>query len=544
MVKGDRVTGFTLLELIVFIVVAGIFIPLAYVAFMAVARGSMTPENVMTARFLAEGKLEDITKDTYLNLQGEQASYSAVPGYAGYQWRWTIQLAAYRGRTTHVNPTVGLPEQWMASTPTHPVDYRVGDHVIPVNTACPTTHFYRCVPVTRWQSLTVHAVETYVSPTQPNNYSYRCTTRSISPSTFSQWEPGHPYTVGSFIVPTAWNGHAYVCTTAGTSGPTEPSSWPTNPQAILNEGFVAWREATLTTNVVEPSWGSADQVDDGTITWMRETMHSGATEPTWPCTLGMEIDDGTLRWKESTAYKHITVCVGSPRATSTWPTQLSPQDREHIHKMNRGFTLIELVVVIVISSIVSVFTFSFIYHSIRTYNLLRTQRQLYEDGAYALERITRDLRDASFNVSAGAGISFMKPSWSALQAPNVVDRNPFVRYYRSGTDLYRCSDTTSDSVCLSNPSVSPTNKLLASNIGTFTVQLNDQGTACPSSNLPACQDDSFTITIGLAKDSQSLTLSTTVTPKNYCTGGTSAGSCSSNDYANRSFNGDYSDVVN
>jgi len=58
--------------------------------------------------------------------------------------------------------------------------------------------------------------------------------------------------------------------------------------------------------------------------------------------------------------------------------------------MNRGFTLIELILVIVISSIVSVFTFSFIYHSIQTYRIVRTQSQLHQEGSYALERLTRE----------------------------------------------------------------------------------------------------------------------------------------------------------
>ena len=50
MTKGARVRGFTLIELIVFIVVAGIFIPMAYIAFMAAARGSLSPEAVVNCK--------------------------------------------------------------------------------------------------------------------------------------------------------------------------------------------------------------------------------------------------------------------------------------------------------------------------------------------------------------------------------------------------------------------------------------------------------------------------------------------------------------
>lgn len=310
MTKGAQDRGFTLIELIVFIIVAGIFIPMAYIAFMAAARGSLSPEAVVNARFLAERKLEDITKDTYLNLQAEQASYIAVPGYTGYQWRWTIQSIAYQGHTTHESPTLGAPETWQATTV-----YRVGDYVQPSTTDCQSPLYYRCVPRNRWQSLTVYTAGAYISPTLPNNYSYRCTDRPILASTFPQWQPNHLYSVGAFVLPSIGNGHAYVCVTAGTSGSTEPSPWPTSPHAFLNEGSVLWREATLTTYAVEPSWGSANQLDDGTITWMREMMQSGAIVPSssWPCTSSGELDDGTLRWKESTSYKRITVYVREPK---------------------------------------------------------------------------------------------------------------------------------------------------------------------------------------------------------------------------------------
>ena len=99
--------------------------------------------------------------------------------------------------------------------------------------------------------------------------------------------------------------------------------------------------------------------------------------------------------------------------------------------MRKGFTLIELIIVIVISSMVGVFTFSFIYSSIQTYRLMRTQSQIYQEASYVLDRITRELRDATYNLSSTGGISFTK----AHQTP--ADSNTFVRYYQSGTSLFR-----------------------------------------------------------------------------------------------------------
>jgi prepilin-type N-terminal cleavage/methylation domain-containing protein len=107
--------------------------------------------------------------------------------------------------------------------------------------------------------------------------------------------------------------------------------------------------------------------------------------------------------------------------------------------MKKGFTLIELILVIVIGSIVSVFTFSFIYNSIQTYRLMRTQRQLHQEGAYALERITRELRDASYGVNVTGGISFMKahqtpadmPLQSWVVSDQQVNRHQHINVYYS-----------------------------------------------------------------------------------------------------------------
>jgi len=193
--------------------------------------------------------------------------------------------------------------------------------------------------------------------------------------------------------------------------------------------------------------------------------------------------------------------------------------------------------VIVISSMVSVFTFSFIYNSIQTYRLTRTQRQLYQEASFVFERISRELRDATYNLSSAGGISFTK----AHRTP--ADPNTFVRYYQSGTSLYRCSDSVSGLICLVNPGFSPTNRPIMSNVSTFTIQRNMNGEPCGTSNAPNCQDDSFSITLELIKEGQTFTIGTTITPRKYCSNGASATSCPSQDYLNRSFNGDYRDVV-
>lgn len=77
---------------------------------------------------------------------------------------------------------------------------------------------------------------------------------------------------------------------------------------------------------------------------------------------------------------------------------------------NKGFTIIELVTVIVVLSILGVFTFSFMDNAIKTYSLIKEQSPLYADGAYIMERITRELSDATIISTTDIP---QYPSWSS-----------------------------------------------------------------------------------------------------------------------------------
>jgi len=157
-------------------------------------------------------------------------------------------------------------------------------------------------------------VNGFVSPTIPNNRSYRATTRLLS--SFPPWQASRPYVLGDYAVPTVSNGHSYRCTGAGTSGAVEPDPWPLT--GFLTDGSVTWIEDTntLTTGNVEPSpWleNPGDSLNDGSITWLTEQMRSASTEPSWPQTRSATANDGALRWQESTSYKVITVYVREPK---------------------------------------------------------------------------------------------------------------------------------------------------------------------------------------------------------------------------------------
>ena len=57
--------GFTLIELIIFIIVGGILLPLAMIAFTSAMKGASTPDYMIKARFYAEQKMEELTKDRF-----------------------------------------------------------------------------------------------------------------------------------------------------------------------------------------------------------------------------------------------------------------------------------------------------------------------------------------------------------------------------------------------------------------------------------------------------------------------------------------------
>ena len=76
---------------------------------------------------------------------------------------------------------------------------------------------------------------------------------------------------------------------------------------------------------------------------------------------------------------------------------------------SKGFTLIEIIIVIVVLSIVSAITIKFLTDSLRVYTMTVNQKTLFDEGKLALERMCRDIRDGrSISVpAAGASNSYI-----------------------------------------------------------------------------------------------------------------------------------------
>jgi type II secretory pathway pseudopilin PulG len=93
MTKNSR--GFTLIEIIILIVMAGILLPVIIIPFVTGIKESGKPEMATKAMYLAHQRMEEFTKFQYsdpaLNPTGLTA-YAAIPGNSGYEWQWEITL--------------------------------------------------------------------------------------------------------------------------------------------------------------------------------------------------------------------------------------------------------------------------------------------------------------------------------------------------------------------------------------------------------------------------------------------------------------------
>ncbi len=88
-----RSKGFTLIEIIILIVMAGILLPVIIVPFVTGVRGSGKPEMVTTAMYLAHQRMEELMKYDYGTMPDLDPTAGFVPfptGVANYQGEYEI----------------------------------------------------------------------------------------------------------------------------------------------------------------------------------------------------------------------------------------------------------------------------------------------------------------------------------------------------------------------------------------------------------------------------------------------------------------------
>ena len=235
--------------------------------------------------------------------------------------------------------------------------------------------------------------------------------------------------------------------------------------------------------------------------------------------------------------------------------------------MNRGFTLIEMALTMIVLGVLSAFTFSVIWQ----YSSLYADAKggyIYGEASAALERMSRELIDAgNIDRTGFTGSPLTTTTYIGFQPGNatpadktsglsgVSDLYPgdpsgayWVQYCvctpANGTrSLYRVASASSfgGNACATCPPAKggtiKSGALMSASISQqgFAVQYNQAGIAS--------DNDSYTITLGLmsnraAPERSSITLVTRVTPRN-CAPSTSGGEGS-----DRSFSGGYYDEIN
>jgi prepilin-type N-terminal cleavage/methylation domain-containing protein len=86
--------GFTLIEIIILIVIAGIILPVIIVPFVTSVKDSGKPEVVNIAIYLAHRRMEELMKFQYgdATLNPVALTPYAGTGVTGYDWQWEIVL--------------------------------------------------------------------------------------------------------------------------------------------------------------------------------------------------------------------------------------------------------------------------------------------------------------------------------------------------------------------------------------------------------------------------------------------------------------------
>jgi prepilin-type N-terminal cleavage/methylation domain-containing protein len=103
---------------------------------------------------------------------------------------------------------------------------------------------------------------------------------------------------------------------------------------------------------------------------------------------------------------------------------------------NRGYTLIEIIIVIVILGIIGGFTFQMVGAGVQAFKKSSGRKDLYDQGRLALERMVRELRDGKEITDCSSSSITFKKAHPAQAADNIEE----VKFELVGTDLKRVGD--------------------------------------------------------------------------------------------------------
>jgi len=159
---------------------------------------------------------------------------------------------------------------------------------------------------------------------------------------------------------------------------------------------------------------------------------------------------------------------------------------------SKGFTLIEMIVVIVILSMGAAITIFFLVDSLRIYTMTVNQKTLLDEGKLGLERMCRDIRDGKSITSPSPGASRSSIAFTRTNATAQDSADESLTFELNGSTLRK--------VKASNP------YNMASNVSTFTVT---RGAAATNNE----NEITLVLTLSLVSG-ENVTLRTKIYPKN------------------------------
>lgn len=104
-------------------------------------------------------------------------------------------------------------------------------------------------------------------------------------------------------------------------------------------------------------------------------------------------------------------------------------------KMQRGFTLVEMVVYAAILGIIAVLSISSMFAMTRAFTDLRVSRDLNSSATALFERLTRDIRGA-YDIDAAQSTFGTHPGQLMLNTKDSGGVNTTVEYYVTGNRVY------------------------------------------------------------------------------------------------------------
>jgi prepilin-type N-terminal cleavage/methylation domain-containing protein len=121
-----------------------------------------------------------------------------------------------------------------------------------------------------------------------------------------------------------------------------------------------------------------------------------------------------------------------------------------------GFTMIELVIVLVLTSILGIFVFQIVTSSLNTLITMRTRKERADDAVLVLEKISREVRAANDINSVGSNILIFKRA----------DTGQAVKFIRNTATNRLRRQSAADVASL--PGSSSSGNIVAENVSVFT----------------------------------------------------------------------------